>query len=46
MTLGSTPSSSPFSMRQRMCCVLSPPQPKFAAFQPKKLACQFARNSG
>jgi hypothetical protein len=46
MTFGSTPSSSPFSIRQRTCCVLSPPQPKLAAFQPKKLAVQCARKSG
>jgi len=46
MIFGLTPSSSPCSSRQRMCCVLSPPHPKSAAFQPKKFCVQFARRSG
>ena len=37
MTLGLTPSSSPFSRRQRMFSVRSPPQPKLPAFQPRKV---------
>ena len=44
MTLGLTPSSSPWSRRQRMFCVVSPPQPKSAAFQPKKFRRQLSRN--
>ena len=46
ITFGFTPSSSPFSSRHRMCSMRSAPQPKSAAFQPKKFAFQFARNSG
>ena len=46
ITLGSTPSSSPCCSRQRMCCVLSAPQPKSPAFQPENVAFQWARKSG
>jgi hypothetical protein len=34
ITFGFTPSSSPFSRRQRMFSVRSAPQPKSPAFQP------------
>jgi hypothetical protein len=46
MTLGRTPSSSPCSSRHRMFSVRSAPQPKFAAFHPKKFARQLASSSG
>jgi hypothetical protein len=46
ITLGLMPSSSPFSSRHRMFCVRSAPQPKFAAFHPKKFSFQLASNSG
>jgi hypothetical protein len=46
MTFGWTPSSSPFSRRQRMFSVRSPPHPKLAAFQPWKVFFQWARKSG
>ena len=46
MTFGLTPSSSPFSRRHRMFSILSAPQPKSAAFQPKKFCFQLARSSG
>ena len=38
ITFGFTPSSSPFSRRQRMFSTRSAPQPKSAAFQPKKFS--------
>ena len=43
---GFTPSSSPCSRRHRMFCVRSAPQPKFAAFHPKKFWFQLASSSG
>jgi hypothetical protein len=46
ITLGFTPSSSPFWSRHRMFCVASAPQPKLAAFQPKNRCVQWARKSG
>ena len=45
MIFGFTPSSSPFSNRQRMFSTRSAPQPKSAAFHPKKFVFQFARLS-
>ena len=45
MTFGLTPSSSPFSRRQRMFWIVSPPHPKLAAFQPKKFCFQLASRS-
>ncbi len=45
-TFGRTPSSSPFSRRQRMFSVRSAPQPKLPAFQPWRLFFQWARKSG
>ena len=45
-TFGLTPSSSPFSRRQRMFSVLSAPQPKLAAFQPKKFWRQLRQEFG
>jgi hypothetical protein len=46
MTFGLTPSNSPFSIRHSMCSILSAPQPKSAAFHPKKFVFQLARKSG
>src|SRR5882724_8683021 len=43
MILGLTLSNSPLLRRHSMFWVLSPPQPKLAAFQPKKFSCQFSR---
>src|SRR6266404_9166633 len=43
MTFGLTLSSSPLFNRQSMFWILLAPQPKFAAFQPKKFWRQFAR---
>src|SRR5437762_9642809 len=45
MILGLTFSSSPLVNRQRMFWIVSAPQPKLAAFQPKKFWRQFARKS-
>jgi hypothetical protein len=46
MTFGEIPSSSPCSMRHRMCSIPSAPQPKSAAFQPENVRFQWARKSG
>src|SRR6266404_6106880 len=42
ITFGFTPSSSRFSRRQRIFSIRSAPQPKLAAFHPKKLVLQFS----